>query len=62
MVFMGVASVVHTFLLILTPAYASDLLLATAAVTFIPLILWLLVKGVNDEAWDRAHSSFHDRP
>jgi hypothetical protein len=54
MLFTGVAFVVHTFLLILTPAYASDLLLATAAVAFIPLILWLLVKGVNEEAWGRA--------
>lgn len=54
MIFTGVAFVVHTFLLILAPAYASDLLLATAAVGFIPLILWLLIKGVNEEAWDRA--------
>jgi hypothetical protein len=54
MLFTGVAFVVHTFLLILIPAYASDLLLATAAVAFIPLILWLLVKGVNEEAWGRA--------
>jgi hypothetical protein len=54
MIFSGVAFVAHTFLLILAPAYASDLMLATAAVTFIPLILWLLVKGVNEEAWRRA--------
>jgi hypothetical protein len=54
MLFTGVAFVVHTFLLILAPAYASDLLLATAAVAFIPLILWLLVKGVNEEEWGRA--------
>ena len=45
----GVAFVAHTFLLILAPAYASDLLLATAAVAFVPFILWLLVKGVNAE-------------
>jgi hypothetical protein len=51
MIFTGVAFVVYTFLLILAPAYASGLLLATAAVAFIPLILWLLVKGVNEEAW-----------
>lgn len=53
MIFTGISFVVHTFLLILAPTYASDLMLATAAVTFIPLILWLLVKGVNDEAWRR---------
>jgi len=50
----AVAFVVHTFLLIVAPAYASDLLLATAAVAFIPLILWLLVKGVNEEGLDRS--------
>jgi hypothetical protein len=54
MVFTGVAFVVHTFLLILAPAYASGLLLATAAVAFIPFVLWLLVKGVHEEAWRHA--------
>ena len=54
MIFTGVAFAVRTFLLILAPAYASGLLLATAAVAFIPFILWLLVKGVNEEAWRRA--------
>jgi hypothetical protein len=29
-------------------------MLATAAVAFIPLVLWLLAKGVNEEAWRRA--------
>jgi hypothetical protein len=50
----GVAFAVHTFLLILAPAYASELLLATAAAAFTPFILWLLVKGVNEEAWRHA--------
>ena len=54
MIFTGVAFAVHTFLLILAPAYASGLLLVTAAVAFIPFVLWLLVKGVNEEAWRRA--------
>ena len=54
MIFTGVAFAARTFLLILAPAYASELLLVTAAVTFIPFILWLLVKGVNEEAWRRA--------
>jgi hypothetical protein len=53
MIGMGVAFAVRTFLLILAPTYASGLLLATAAVAFIPFILWLLVKGVNEEAWRR---------
>ena len=56
MIFTGVAFVAHTFLLILAPAYASDLMLATAAVAFIPLILWLLIKGVNEDAWRLASS------
>jgi hypothetical protein len=54
MIFTGVAFVLYTFLLILAPAFASGLLMATAAVAFIPLVVWLLVKGVNEEAWDRA--------
>jgi hypothetical protein len=49
----GVAFALRTFLLILAPAYASGLLLATAAVVFIPFVLWLLAKGVNEEAWRR---------
>jgi hypothetical protein len=53
MILTGVAFVVRTFLLILAPAYASGLPLATAAVAFIPFILWLLVKGVDEEAWGR---------
>ena len=54
MIITGVAFAVRTFLLILAPAYASELLLATAGVAFIPFILWLLVKGVNEPAWRRA--------
>ena len=50
---MGVAFAARTFLLILAPAYASGWLLATAAVAFIPFILWLLVKGVDEEGWRR---------
>lgn len=47
----GVSFVVHTLLLILAPAHASGLLLATAAVAFIPFTTWLLVKGVNEAKW-----------
>ena len=48
---MGAAFVIHTFLVILAPAYASPLLLATAVVAFMPLTYWLLVKGVDVERW-----------
>lgn len=54
LVFTGIAFALRTFLLILAPAYASQLLLATAAVAFLPFIVWLLVKGVNEEGWRRA--------
>jgi hypothetical protein len=53
MIVAGAAFVAHTFLLILAPAFASDLLMATAAVAFIPLVLWLLAKGVHEESWRR---------
>jgi Domain of unknown function (DUF4386) len=43
----GVAFTLRTFLLVLAPTYASPWMLATAAVAFIPFMLWLLVKGVN---------------
>ena len=43
----GVAFTVRTFLLVLAPSYASPWMIAPMAVAFIPLILWLLVKGVN---------------
>ena len=43
----GAAFTVRTFLLVLAPSYASPWVLAPMFVAFIPLILWLLVKGVN---------------
>lgn len=47
MAIMGVAFALRTFLLVLAPAYASPLLLVSAAIVFIPFSLWLLVKGVD---------------
>ena len=47
----GVAFTLRTFLLVLAPAYASPLLLATAAIAFIPFSFWLLVKGVDVRRW-----------
>jgi hypothetical protein len=51
MMLMGAAFTVRTFLVILAPAAASPLLLATAIVAFLPLTFWLLVKGVNEPRW-----------
>lgn len=50
----GVAFTTRTVLLVLAPAYASPLLMATAAIAFIPLIFWLLIRGVNVSAWPRS--------
>ena len=49
----GVAFTTRTVLLVLAPAYASPLLMATAAIAFIPLIFWLLIRGVDVSAWRR---------
>ena len=48
----GAAFVAHTVLLVLVPAWASQLLLATAVV-IIAFLVWLLVKGVDEEAYRR---------
>jgi hypothetical protein len=45
----GAAFLLHAFLLILAPALASGLLLATAGIAFIPFDFWLLEKGVRAE-------------
>ena len=54
MIVMGVAFAARTFLVILAPAIASGFLLLTAAIAFVPMAVWLLVKGVNESAWQRA--------
>ena len=43
----GASFLVQTLLIVLAPRYSNPFLLATAAVAFIPLVLWLLVKGVS---------------
>src|SRR5687767_3903996 len=48
---MGIGFTLRTFLLVLAPAYASPLLLATAAVAFVPFVVWLLAKGVDIPKW-----------
>ena len=52
----GLGFALRTFLLVLAPAYASQLLLALFGVAFIPFILWLLIKGVDIPKWrERMH-------
>lgn len=51
MAIMGLAFTARTFLLVLAPAYASPFLLATAAIAFIPFVLWLLIRGVDLSAF-----------
>jgi hypothetical protein len=48
---MGFAFVLRTILMVLAPAYASPLLLGTAALGMLPLTFWLLVKGVDASRW-----------
>ena len=48
---MGIAFMARTFLLVLAPAFASPLLLATGALAFPPLTFWLLWKGVDVAKW-----------
>ena len=50
-IIVGIGFTARTFLLVLAPSYASTLLLAIAAIAFPPLMVWLLVKGVNVAKW-----------
>lgn len=51
LIFVGIGFTARTFFLVLAPAYASNLLLAAAAIAFPPLLVWLLVKGVDVARW-----------
>lgn len=48
----GIGFVVRNFLLILKPAYASDVLLMLMFPGGLIMAVWLLVKGVNAEKWN----------
>ena len=48
----GIGFVVRNFLLILAPAYASDVLLMLMFPGGLIMTVWLLVKGVNVQKWD----------
>jgi len=48
----GIGFVVRNFLLVLAPAYASDLLLMLMFPGGLIMTVWLLVKGVNVQKWN----------
>ncbi len=48
----GLGFVTRNFALVLAPAYASDWLLLPVMIALLPLILWLLVKGVDIPKWE----------
>ena len=47
----GVGFVIKAFASVLTPTYASPLLLLPVAVAWLSLTVWLLVKGVDIQRW-----------
>jgi hypothetical protein len=53
----GIGFVVRNFLLILAPAYASDVLLMLMFPGGLIMAVWLLVKGVNVQKWDSVVSA-----
>lgn len=50
----GFAFFTKTATYVLAPAFSSELLLAPMFLTMIALVIWMLVKGVQVEAWERA--------
>lgn len=50
----GAGFIASNFLLVLAPAYASDLLLLPMFVAVVSMTAWLLVKGVDVRKWEAA--------
>jgi len=55
----GIGFVVRNFLLILAPAYASDVLLMLMFPGGLIMTVWLLVKGVNVQKWNERLNAAH---
>jgi hypothetical protein len=47
----GLGFTARTFTWVLAPSYSSSLLLMPAAVAFLTLTVWLLVRGVDTAKW-----------
>jgi hypothetical protein len=48
----GLGFIASNFVLVLAPAYASDLLLLPMFLAVVSMTLWLLVKGVDVQKWE----------
>jgi hypothetical protein len=54
----GLGFVVRNFALVLAPAYASSALLIPTIVAVVPVILWMLVRGVDIPKWEEQAATF----
>jgi Domain of unknown function (DUF4386) len=52
MVLAGLGFITNNFVLVLSPAYASDLLLLPMFLAGVSLTVWMLVKGVDVRKWE----------
>ncbi len=48
----GLGFVMRNFALVLTPAYASDVLLLPMSIAGVSLTVWLLARGINVSQWE----------
>jgi hypothetical protein len=56
MVLAGLGFVAKNITYVLAPAYSSTLLLAPMFLSFVVLTIWMLLKGVDRDKWDRANA------
>lgn len=61
MVAAGVGFFFKNITKVLVPAYSSDFLVAPMFLNVVALAIWMLVKGVDHEKWDRAGANTSDR-
>jgi hypothetical protein len=56
MIVAGLGFFAKTVTQVLAPSYSSDFLLAPMFLNLVVLVVWMLVKGVDREKWDRANA------